>query len=109
MLLILGIYPGGPVAKTPCFQCRGWGSIPGQGTRSHVTQLKITHVLTKTWCSQINIFFKWYSFLQEKMINISEPLDYPDIGIIIEGLLKQLACVCLCVCVCVCVEGGICV
>ena len=56
VLLILGIYPGGPVAKTPCFQCRGWGSIPGQGTRSHVTQLKITHVLTKTWCSQINIF-----------------------------------------------------
>ena len=45
------------------------------------------------------------------MINISEPLDYPGIGIIIEGLLKQLACVCLCVCVCVCVcvEGGICV
>ena len=28
--------PGGPVAKTPHFQCRGSGSIPG--TRSHVPQ-----------------------------------------------------------------------
>ena len=27
-------FPAGPVAKTPCFQCRGPGSIPGQGTRS---------------------------------------------------------------------------
>ena len=24
--------PGGPVVKTLCFQCRGAGSIPGQGT-----------------------------------------------------------------------------
>ena len=33
----------------------GPGSIPGQGTRSHVLQLKITHSATKTWSSQINI------------------------------------------------------
>ena len=26
-------FPGGPVAKTPHFQCRGSGLIPGQGTR----------------------------------------------------------------------------
>ena len=26
-------FPGGPVAKTPYFQCRGPGLIPGQGTR----------------------------------------------------------------------------
>ena len=26
-------FPGGPVVKTPCFQCRGMGSIPGQGTK----------------------------------------------------------------------------
>ena len=26
-------FPGGPVAKTLCFQCRGIGSIPGQGTK----------------------------------------------------------------------------
>ena len=29
-------FPGGPVAKTPCSQCRGLGSIPGQRDRSHV-------------------------------------------------------------------------
>ena len=27
-------FPGGPVAKTPCSQYRGLGSIPGRGTRS---------------------------------------------------------------------------
>ena len=31
-----GNLPGGPVAKTPSSQCRGPGSIPGQGTRSHM-------------------------------------------------------------------------
>ena len=25
--------PGGPVVKTPCFHCRGIGSVPGQGTK----------------------------------------------------------------------------
>ena len=25
-------FPGGPVVKTPCFQARGYGSIPGWGT-----------------------------------------------------------------------------
>ena len=34
-------FPGGPVAKTPCCQCRGLGSIPGQGTRSHMLQLRV--------------------------------------------------------------------
>ena len=40
----------------------GLGSIPGQGTRSHMPQLrvrmpqlKIPHAATKTRCSQINI------------------------------------------------------
>ena len=39
----------------------GPGSIPGQGTRScmsqlrpRMPQLKILHAATKTWCSQIN-------------------------------------------------------
>ena len=27
-----GDFPGGPVVKTLCFQCRGTGSVPGQGT-----------------------------------------------------------------------------
>ena len=32
----------------------GMGLIPGQGTRSHLLQLKILHAATKAWCSQIN-------------------------------------------------------
>ena len=32
-------FPGGPVAKTP--HSRGLGSIPGQGTRSRVLQLRV--------------------------------------------------------------------
>ena len=31
----------------------GPGLIPGQGTRSHILQLKILHAATKTCCSQI--------------------------------------------------------
>ena len=38
-----GHFPGGPVANTPSSQCRGPGSIPGQGTRPHIQQLKIPH------------------------------------------------------------------
>ena len=30
-----GDFPGGPVVKTPCSQCRGPGSVPGQGIRCH--------------------------------------------------------------------------
>ena len=37
----------------------GLGLIPGQGTRSHMLQIKIPHATTKTWQSQINIFLKW--------------------------------------------------
>ena len=35
-------FPGGPVAKTPCSQSMQGapGSTPGQGTRSHMLQLK---------------------------------------------------------------------
>ena len=33
-------FPGGPVAKTLCSQGRALGSIPGQGTRSHMLQLR---------------------------------------------------------------------
>ena len=54
-----GDFPGGPVAKTPHSQCRGLGSIPSQGTRSHVPQLRvpmpplnILSTITKTWRSQ---------------------------------------------------------
>ena len=42
--LIIGIknarfsdFPGGPIVKTSCFHCRGVGSIPGWGIRSHMS------------------------------------------------------------------------
>ena len=35
----------------------GRDSIPGQGTRYHMLQLKIFHAATKTQCSQINKYF----------------------------------------------------
>ena len=46
-------FPRGPVANV-----EGPDSIPGQGTRSHMWQLKSSHATTKTWCSQINILKK---------------------------------------------------
>ena len=33
-------FPGGPAAKTSNSQCRGLGSIPCQGTRSRMSQLR---------------------------------------------------------------------
>ena len=33
-------FPGGPGAKPLCSQCRGPSSVPGQGTRSHIPQLR---------------------------------------------------------------------
>ena len=41
-------FPGGPVAETPCTNAGGLGSIPGQGTRSHMLQLRIPNATTKT-------------------------------------------------------------
>ena len=52
-----GDFPVGPIAKIPSSQCKGTGLIPGQGTRSHVTQPNIPHAATKTQCSQINKHF----------------------------------------------------
>ena len=49
-------FPGGPVAKTLCSQCRGHGSIPGQGT-------KIPYATTKTWSTQINSLHNSVHFL----------------------------------------------
>ena len=51
-------FPGGPLVKTLSSQCRGQGSVPGEGTRSHMPQLKISCATTKTQHSQINIFLK---------------------------------------------------
>ena len=35
------VFPSGPVARTPHSQCKGTGSIPGQGTRSHMLELGV--------------------------------------------------------------------
>ena len=40
-------FPGGPEAETPRFQCKGHSWIPGQGTRPHMSQLRILHAATK--------------------------------------------------------------
>ena len=55
-----GHFPGGPVAKTSCSQCRGPGFDPSSGNQSsHArTELKccnwkILQAATKTWCSQM--------------------------------------------------------
>ena len=41
--------PGGPVVKTPCFHCRGIGSVPGQGTKIlHAMWPAHTHTHTHT-------------------------------------------------------------
>ena len=45
-------FSGGPVAELLRSQS---SSIPGQGTRSHMPQLKITQATTKTRHSPINI------------------------------------------------------
>ena len=46
--------PCGPVTKTAFLMQRGPGSIPGQGTRSHMPQLKIPCAAVKTQHRQIN-------------------------------------------------------
>ena len=47
-------FPGGLVAKTLLSKCRVQGSIPGQGTRSHMPKLNIPCAATKTGSTQIN-------------------------------------------------------
>ena len=41
-------FPGGPVAKIPCPSAGGLGSIPGQGTSSHMPQPTILDASMKT-------------------------------------------------------------
>ena len=41
---------------TPTPNAEGSDSIPGQGTRSHVLQLRILCAATKTWCDNISFF-----------------------------------------------------
>ena len=51
-------FPGGPVAETSAPNAGGCGSIPGQGTRSHIPQLEISCATTKGGWSQINKILK---------------------------------------------------
>ena len=57
-------FPSGPMAKTLHWECRGQGSVPGPGARSHMPpltvlmlQLQISRAETKPWRSQINKYF----------------------------------------------------
>ena len=40
-------FPGGPWLRLLSPNAKGWGLIPGQGTRSHMLQQKIPHDATK--------------------------------------------------------------
>ena len=42
-----GDFSGSPVAKVLCYHSGVMGSIPDQGTRSHILQEKILHAITK--------------------------------------------------------------
>ena len=44
----LGDFPGGQWLNLPAPNAGGWGSILGQGTKSHILKLKILHAATKT-------------------------------------------------------------
>ena len=62
--------PDDPAVKILRSQCRGLGSIPGQGTRFSTPQLKSLHIATKTQCSQIK---------KEIFLNVS--FNYRDTGV----------------------------
>ena len=51
-------FPGGPVAKFLCSQCRGLGLIPGQGIKSHVPQLRVCMPQLKILCATEKIRHK---------------------------------------------------
>ena len=51
-------FSAGPEAKILSSQHRGPGSIPGQGTGSHMLQLKTLPATTKTQWSQLNKYSK---------------------------------------------------
>ena len=79
-----GDFPGGPVAKTPCSQCKVRQLIPAQATRSNVPQLKIPRVAKKTWHSQINTFLKRereYEFWSSaSWVSLQPATDLCDLG-----------------------------
>ena len=47
-------FPGGPVVKTPSSQCRGTGSIPGQGTKiPHLHSVAKKYIKNKNMVSAV--------------------------------------------------------
>ena len=82
-------------AVAPCFQCRGPGSIPGQGTRAHLRhprictlQLKILLATAKTrhrqtnksWAYfQKNIKRRQYNAYARKSFSIPKHFDYTEL------------------------------
>ena len=56
-------FSGGPMAKLHVPSAVGPGSIFGQGTRTHMPQLKIPCAAAKTQCSQINIYICKYMYI----------------------------------------------
>ena len=77
-------FPGGPVAKTPCSQCRGLGSIPGQGT-------KIPHATTKSLAkSDKEIFLKRKKENRPFILNLGpEQQEIPPKGRCHKPLLQR--------------------
>ena len=55
-LVVQGLRPCTP-------KCRGLGSVPSQGTRSHMLQLKIPHAATKTQPNKIFKYLRLDSFI----------------------------------------------
>ena len=60
-------FPGDPVTKIPCSQCRGPRFNPWSENRSYIPQLrarmpqlKIPQAATKTWYSQINNVYVFF-------------------------------------------------
>ena len=57
----------GPAVRTA--NAGDWGSIPDQGTRFPMPQLKISHATTKTRSGQINIINRNNFFFKKYMVS----------------------------------------
>ena len=62
------------------------GLTPGQGSRSHIEQLKIPCAATKTQCNQINTFLKIWSLWQDSKNSRMSSLWKGAVGIVAEGM-----------------------
>ena len=76
-------FPGGPVVKTPCFQCRDATWIPGEGA-------KIPHA---TCCNQkiknTELFFSFFFFVKNANTNVYFKFCWKQRKIIAIGQMKQ--------------------